>query len=626
MKIFNIVSRFFLPVLLFSVISSCEEEAEEFDLDFPLPQITEFSPASDTVGRTLTITGTNFERITTVSVGGVSISNDNFEVTSATTITATLPRVLRAGPVAVMNVYERGATTPGNFVPIYPKAVVAGWPADFNAFGRIIIIGENLDMITTAIVNGDTASVSVVGTTALVIDTRDVNFLAGTIGTEVEVSLSGFGDIENQSALLTLLEPAEELPPGSDPRLLNDFETGTLPWQEWEGGPVQNEQAGFNLGQVDPHPNGGNRFASVLIPAVNAQDWSSEIFYGDVEPEGDQATDTINLADFRDPHLSFLVNTGAGEARFAVELYESRKWGKWYDGEDGPIVINTAGTWRWVSISLAEDSGFGNWGVGGWDNDDGGKTELDYGKIRYIKLGTGTSGFPLGNDYEANIDNLQITDGPVSNANDFVSGVQSPAFVFFDLEDGANPFQAVNEQKVRSESSVVTDPGNAPQGDRFLRVNAEVLEAGWTWFGNYSIRELNVGIKDQLTTYLSFYLHNGNRDTRFEMQLLDANGFGWGTAFLTPAYDGWQVITINLVTASWSNWGSAPYPAPNLDAVTGLDLAFNAEKMGDAGATQAILTDYVILTGGSVRTRKGSHGINYPVVYPKTKAAKKPNL
>lgn len=628
MEINNKVLLYFLVMTLLSTVIACEEEAEEFDLNFPLPQITDFSPRSDTVGRTLTITGNNFERITSISIGETTISSDDFEVTSATSITATLPRVLRSGPVTVMNIFDRGSTTSDNFVPIYPRAIVSTWPTEFNAFGRIQVFGENLDMVTLALVNGDTASVSPSGTTALLIDTRNVNFLAGTIGTEIEISLSGFGDIEHQSALLTLLEPAEELPAGSEPRILHDFEDGAVPWQEWEGGPVTGEQAGINLRPISPHPDGGNNFLSVLIPNVNTTSWSSEIFFGDVEPEGDQATDTINLADFRDPHLSFLVNTGMGEARFAIELYESRKWGKWYNDDDGAVIINTGGTWQWVSISLAEDSGFGNWGTVGWDNDDGSTTEIDYSRIRYIKLGTGTDGFTVGNDYEAHIDNFQITDGPVSNVNDFVSGTSTPLFVFFDLEDGNNPYTSGSEAgwrpEVLSTGTVVTDAGNAPQGDRFLSVETEVITPGWNWIGNYDIRELDVPIRDQLTPYISFYLHNGGQATRFEMQLFDANGFGWGTNFLTPSFDGWQVISVNLVTANWSNWGGAPYQEPNLNAITGLDLALNAEMMGDAGATQTILTDYIILTGGSVRSRIGNTMGDYPIVYPSTSKGLKP--
>ncbi|WP_185154464.1 IPT/TIG domain-containing protein [Fulvivirga sp. M361] len=623
MKKINIL-LLLMSLALLHTMTSCENETDEFDLDFPLPQITAFSPQSDTVGKTVTITGANFERISSISIGGANITSENFEVTSSTSITATLPRIFNAGPIAVMNVFDRGAITLDNFVPLYPTATVSGWPSELNAFGKVQIFGKDLDMITLAIVNGDTASISSAGTTALVIDTKNVNFLAGTIGTEIEISLTGLGDVENQSAFLTLQEPAEELPPGSEPRMLLDFEDGIVPWQEWVDGPVTGEQAGINLGAISPHPSGGDNFLSVLIPNVNTTSWSSEVFFGDVEPEGDQATDTINLGDFRDPHLSFLVNTGSGEARFAIELYESHKWGKWYNDEDGAVIVKTGGTWQWVSISLAEDSGFGNWGTVGWDNDDGSKTDIDFSRIRYIKLGTGTDGFTIGNDYEANIDNFQITDGPVSNGDDFLSGSSTPLFVFFDLEDGVNPYQAINEDKVQSIASVVTDPANAPQGNRFLKVDADVITAGWNWYGNYTIRELNVDIKSQLTPYISFYVHNGNRDTRFEMQLLDANGFGWGTNFLTPANDGWQVITINLVTASWSNWGGAPYQAPDLSAITGLDLALNAEKIGDAGATQTVLTDYVILTAGSVRSRIGSHNINYPIVYPQTKAGKKP--
>ena len=621
------LSTYLLMGLLALAFLGCEEDTKEFDLDFPLPVIAEFSPGSDTVGKTIVITGENFERIASVSVGSAIIAEEDFAVTSSTIITVNLPRIMQAGPVSVSNIYDRGATTLDNFVPLYFKAVVTNWPGSFNAFGKIQIFGEHLDMITSAMVNGAPASVSPVGTTSLVIDTKDVIFLAGTIGSDIEISLTGFGDIENQSALLTLLEPAEELPPGSDPRLLYDFEDGIAPWQEWVDGPVIGEQAGINLGAVSPHPFGGNNFMSVLIPDVNTTSWSSEIFYGDVEVEGDQATDTIDLSNFRDPYISFLVNTGNNSARFAVEMYQAHKWGKWYDDENGAVIIQTNGAWRWVSISLAEDSGFGNWGTAGWDNDDGAATEIDYSRIRYIKIGTGTNGFTEGNDYEANIDNVQITDGPVANIDDFADATSTPLFVFFDLEDGANPYTSGSEAgwrpEILSTGTVVTDAANAPQGDRFLSVDAEVVTPGWNWYGNYSIRELNVQLQDQLTPHVSFYAHNGGKAKRFEMQLFDANGFGWGTNFVAPAYAGWQAVTVNLVTATWSNWGGAPYATPDLSVITGLDLALNAEMIGDAGAVQTTLTDYVILTGGGAAARRNVPNL-YPEVFPQTFAGEKP--
>ncbi|GIW13476.1 MAG: hypothetical protein KatS3mg062_0915 [Tepidiforma sp.] len=64
----------------------------------PVPTVTSVSPASGAAGTTVTITGTNFTGVTSVTFGGVAAS---FTVVSSTQITATVPTGVAAGVVDV---------------------------------------------------------------------------------------------------------------------------------------------------------------------------------------------------------------------------------------------------------------------------------------------------------------------------------------------------------------------------------------------------------------------------------------------------------------------------------------------------------------------------------------------
>ncbi len=68
----------------------------------PAPTITSFTPPNGPVGTQVTITGTNFTGATSVMFGGKTAV---FTVVDSQTITATVPKGARSGPISV--------TTPG---------------------------------------------------------------------------------------------------------------------------------------------------------------------------------------------------------------------------------------------------------------------------------------------------------------------------------------------------------------------------------------------------------------------------------------------------------------------------------------------------------------------------------
>lgn len=80
----------------------------------PPPSITGFTPASGLVGASVTVNGTNFTGASAVKIGG---SGAKFTVVSATTITATVPRGAKSGPISVTTAAGT-ATSAGSFTVI----------------------------------------------------------------------------------------------------------------------------------------------------------------------------------------------------------------------------------------------------------------------------------------------------------------------------------------------------------------------------------------------------------------------------------------------------------------------------------------------------------------------------
>jgi hypothetical protein len=69
-------------------------------LTAPAPAIAKLAPARAKVGRTVTLTGTNFTHTTSVTIQGVPAK---FKVVSATKLTLTVPAKAKSGPVTVTN-------------------------------------------------------------------------------------------------------------------------------------------------------------------------------------------------------------------------------------------------------------------------------------------------------------------------------------------------------------------------------------------------------------------------------------------------------------------------------------------------------------------------------------------
>jgi subtilisin-like proprotein convertase family protein len=102
----------------------------------PPPTITSASPGSGQVGTPVTITGTNLTGATSLTFGGIPATD--VQVTSPTTITATVPTGAGSGAIAVVTPGgSASSTTP--FKVSHPRAISAGISGSSSAKGTVTV-------------------------------------------------------------------------------------------------------------------------------------------------------------------------------------------------------------------------------------------------------------------------------------------------------------------------------------------------------------------------------------------------------------------------------------------------------------------------------------------------------
>jgi IPT/TIG domain-containing protein len=124
------------------------------------PTITSFSPASGTVGTSVSVTGTNLTGATSVSVGGVAATT--FSVTSSTGMTLTIPTSAVTGKISVVTP-QGAASSATNFTVSAAAAptITSFSPTSGQSGIGVTITGTNFTGATSVKFNGTTATFSV---------------------------------------------------------------------------------------------------------------------------------------------------------------------------------------------------------------------------------------------------------------------------------------------------------------------------------------------------------------------------------------------------------------------------------------------------------------------------------
>jgi hypothetical protein len=118
------------------------------------PVITSFSPTQGTTGTVVTITGTGFVDVTSVTIGGVPVP---FTVVSPTTIVVTIAAGVRSGPIVVRTASGVGVSTASFTVTLAP-AVLGFSPGAGRVGSLVTITGANLTYTKAVTIGGKAAA------------------------------------------------------------------------------------------------------------------------------------------------------------------------------------------------------------------------------------------------------------------------------------------------------------------------------------------------------------------------------------------------------------------------------------------------------------------------------------
>ncbi|MBX2895693.1 MAG: VCBS repeat-containing protein [Cyclobacteriaceae bacterium] len=117
----------------------------ENKISLPIPTITSFTPASGSVGITVTITGTNFSAIPADNIVQFNGTTATVIASTTTNITVTVPTGATSGPITV-SVAGNMATSTTNFtVTILPPTIISFTPTSGPIGTTVTITGTNFN-------------------------------------------------------------------------------------------------------------------------------------------------------------------------------------------------------------------------------------------------------------------------------------------------------------------------------------------------------------------------------------------------------------------------------------------------------------------------------------------------
>ncbi|NIR49891.1 DNRLRE domain-containing protein, partial [candidate division KSB1 bacterium] len=120
-----------------------------------IPIITSLTPASGVIGSEVTISGSNFIDVTSVTFNETFAAT--FSVDSESQIRAVVPGDATSGPISVTNSDGTGIS-PDTFTVIAPPAITSFTPTDGPINTQVTIIGENFTGVTEVSFNGNAAT------------------------------------------------------------------------------------------------------------------------------------------------------------------------------------------------------------------------------------------------------------------------------------------------------------------------------------------------------------------------------------------------------------------------------------------------------------------------------------
>ncbi len=194
--------------IVLSALNYTAQSVQPFSILQP-PTITTFTPTTGTFSVPVTITGTSFQTVTSVTVGGVPVAG--FTIVSPTQITVT-PAASEQGAVSgsirVLNAV--GSTTTSQQFSYIKQPLIFSYSPTFATAGTVLIVtGANFSALTEVSLGGVRVTFATVSNslvTVLVSTTANSGFLRITNPAGSVVALQQFNFIAPEPASLTPIQ------------------------------------------------------------------------------------------------------------------------------------------------------------------------------------------------------------------------------------------------------------------------------------------------------------------------------------------------------------------------------------------------------------------------------------
>lgn len=505
------MKKLIYPLLIagISLFAGCTDDSdygENYDINLPVSEITEFSPATEYVDGTVTLTGENMDMIESVSLGAIQC---DILTQESGQLTFKVNRNAERAKITVKNKYGRKFDTSDYFEPRYFAAVVAKWPAELQMEQSFTLEGDNLDLLSSVYVDGHQVYAQGVATSD-----KAKYLLTGFTPSADKVLITitdkAGNTIESDPIVVAgavigddTYKPTESLLLANWDDVIPTYDAG------WGDTPFE---SGVNVAGV---PQIFGNYYSVKATAGNGWDGCYQKIMLDNGGAG------ISFSEFHDPYITFMVNTNGKKGYFNPSINGADKHFTASPHYDDDYVIQTQG-WEWRSYSLT-DMGFD-------------LTDIAAGDA--IELWVRGGNVSASDAFEISIDQVMITDGYLN-----------PVSVF-DMEDNSK-FTASGAQPITWDNGTGTTPINM---DHYLtlKVPASSVTGAWDELASLAVND-PVNLSDGFANgiYVNFLL-NTNGKSGYAQFLLDQGDSGTWSNFAGTVYGDDYMLA---PTTSWE-WRS----------------------------------------------------------------------
>lgn len=505
-----------VAVFLMTFLYSCEDETT-YDIDWPVPTIESVSSYKAEFSTTITLQG-NFKNVKSVKFGNVE--GDNLQVAgNASSLTVDVPRTMDidGAYITVTNEYKKTYQSPEMFVPVIPETLVNG-VSEIQVGLTFTITGENVDLLTEILVNGEEASILSATPNTITVSVAGLSLKAGDLADIKFTSLAKntIAPVHNVNVIYPFITYEEVV--------IWDFEDGSH--ADYSGEGTVSVESGDFMGETI-------KYFKLRAPGYGWDKATGEMTY----------TEVPDISGLVSPHLTFAVRTPAGSAGYFQMEDQAGNWRHFGYG------FNTNGEWLIISEPLGD-----NWEGG----------EFNSGAFM-PKLGFKAGN--AGDKQDIDVAFVKITEGKYDgsqNIGDPMGGSDKPAkIVVMDFENANDWPDVMNGDNVVGSLTFRNDEIDAFYGNGFMTfVDDETIGLG-SW-GSYWGSTISKDVSSEDLSvfndpHLSFALNSIDGEAQYvivRMYQYDEK-LVLIQKFFPNTYGDWQSFQFSLFNTDMENWSDA---------------------------------------------------------------------